>query len=135
MITLDYYGEILELPADLEWTDEFGWPAVEQRTTYTAAGALLLEAARKLAGRTIELAGSEQRAWMTREHVALMRLWASNEGAAGALMTLTIRGQAFEVVFDHARGAIEARAVQPWGDLTNDDFCVVTLRFLTVVST
>lgn len=55
MNTLTYDVTVVTLPDDMAWPDEFTWRAVEQKTSYGVTGALFVESALKLAGRTIEL--------------------------------------------------------------------------------
>ncbi len=61
----------------LVWRDEQEWSPIDQQTTYTLTGALLVEEATKQAGRPITLAGqsdgSAHTAWITRANLALLR--------------------------------------------------------------
>lgn len=128
MITLTHPAEgVLTLPDQLEWPDEFAWKQVEQTTTYTTTGALLIEAAAKQAGRPITLQGSETRAWCTRGALVTLRAWAATPGQA---LTLALRGANYDVVFDHAGGALSATPIVDFSDPDTDDWYFITLRFL-----
>lgn len=128
-VTLSKDAVTLDLPSDLSWADELSWSAVEQTQTYTTTGALLIEEATKQAGRPYTLEGSEDRAWCTRSLVLALRAWADTPGA---VMTLTIRGVARNVTFDHVRGALEGFPVMFYedGSVGADDNYVPTIRLI-----
>lgn len=128
-VTLSKGAVTLSLPSDLAWTDELSWSAVEQTQTYTTTGALLIEEATKQAGRPYTLEGSEDRAWCERGLVLALKAWAD---APGAVMTLTIRGVARSVTFDHVRGALEGFPVMFYedGSVAADDNYVPTIRLI-----
>jgi hypothetical protein len=128
-ITLTRSATTLTLPDDLLWTDEYGWPAVEQRQQYSVAGALVVEAAAKQAGRTIRLEAGDDYAWMPRSLLDTLLSWAA---LPGEQMALLLRGVTHTVVFDHAAGAIDAQPAWPVSDPASDDPYVVSLRFLKV---
>jgi hypothetical protein len=117
----------LSLPAQLDWPDEFAWDQVEQVTTYTTTGALIVESAAKQTGRPITLQGSETRAWCERGPLLTLRQWASQPGQT---FTLLLRGTTRTVVFDHAATALEASPIVDYADPENTDYYAVTLRFL-----
>lgn len=128
-ITLANGSTTLALPSDLAWTDELSWSAVEQTQTYTTTGALLIEEATRQAGRPYTLEGAEDRAWCTRGLVLALRAWAATPGT---VMTLTIRGTARSVTFDHVRGALEGFPVMFYedGSLATDDNYVPVIRLI-----
>jgi hypothetical protein len=128
--TLTYGGTTVTLPGDLLWTDEFGWPAVEQRTQYSITGALLLEAAVKQAGRTVTLTGGPSWGWITRSVLVTLQAWAE---LPAQQFTLVLRGEAARtVVFDQAQRPIEAQPVIDYSDPDSTDDYVATIRFLEV---
>lgn len=125
--TLTYDATTLALPDDMLWPDEYDWRAVEQRTVYSITGALIVDAAAKLAGRTITLDGSHT--WVARSVVDTLLEW-----AALPLQTFTLayRGVNHTVIFDHAAAAIEARPNVDYADPDATDVYALTLRFLKV---
>lgn len=129
MTTLAYLATTVTLPNDLTWPDEFTCRMVEQKTTYSVTGALLVESKAKQTGRTITLQSDGASAWLSRTNVAALYGFA---GVAGAVMTLVLRAVTYSVVFDHANGAIDATPVVDYSDPDPADGYVVTLRFLTV---
>lgn len=117
----------LELPDQLSWSDEFGWSEVEQSAEYAEEGSLIVDAFKKLAGRTITLEGDMTRAWCQRGALLVLRQWA---GQPGVRFSLLLRGTTYKVIFDHEAGAVDAQPVIDWVDPLPDDPYAVTLRFL-----
>ena len=130
-ITLTYNAATLTLPDDLSWADEFTWAPVVQNKTYTTTGALLIEEATRQAGRLISLEGAADRAWCTRQLVTTLYAWAS---IANISMTLTLRGVARNVTFDHEKGALQGFPVQFFADSWVDagDLYVPTIRLIEI---
>ncbi len=117
----------LTLPGDLAWTDEYAWTPVVQEAGYSLTGALVVETASKQAGRPITLQSGDDRAWVSRADVDQLHAWAS---MAGKALTLTLRGVARQVIFDHADTPVEAQMVMFYGDPVPVDRYTVTLKFL-----
>lgn len=119
----------LTLPDALNWADEYAWSPIEQSKTYTTTGALLIEEGIKQAGRPITLEGSMDSTWCTRALVNTLHAWAAT---TGIVLTLTLRGVAHSVTFDHEKGALQGLPVMFYADASVDstDFYVPTLRFL-----
>ena len=117
------------LPDALNWVDEYSWSPVEQTKTYTTTGALLIEEGVKQAGRPITLEGSVDRTWCTRALVDQLHAWANTPAT---VLTLTLRGVAHTVAFDHERGALQGLPVLFYADaaIASDDWYVPTLKFL-----
>jgi ABC-type antimicrobial peptide transport system permease subunit len=130
MNTLTYGVTTLTLPDDLLWVDEFDWQQVQQGTAYTVAGALLVEAAVKLAGRPVTLQAGVDYAWTLRSVLNTLNAW---KALPAQVFALVLRDAApINVVFDHARTPIEARPVIDYATPVDDDPYVVTLRFIKV---
>ncbi len=127
--SLTYTPTVVSLSDDMQWPDEFTWRAVEQRKQYSVTGALLVESTLKKSGRTITLQADDRSAWISR--ATLVDLY-DLAGIAGAAMTLVLRGQTFNVMFDHDAGAITATPVVDYSDPDDADHYVVTLRFIVV---
>lgn len=130
-ITLGLDATTLTLPDALDWVDEYAWSAVQQTKTYTTTGALLIEEAARQAGRPITLEGSTDRTWCTRALVAQLHAWAQTPGL---VLALTLRGTAYQVVFDHERGALQGLPVLFYADaaIAPDDWYVPTLRLIAL---
>ncbi|OGA56738.1 MAG: hypothetical protein A2710_03835 [Burkholderiales bacterium RIFCSPHIGHO2_01_FULL_64_960] len=134
-ITLTYGSTTLELPEDLLWVNEFRWSAVAQSTERSLTGALLVDAAPRVGGRLITLAGSEDSAWILRSGMETLLAWAA---LPEQQFTLTHNGVARTVIFDHGTaeesGAI--KQVEPVIDYSDpepsDYYCSLELNFLEV---
>jgi hypothetical protein len=129
MTTLTYAAVTITLSDDMLWQDEFNWRPVAQAKQFSVGGALLVESALKLAGRPITLSGEETCGWATRTAVEQLLVAVR---LPGQVMTLTLRGVAYAVVFDHDSGALEGTPVVGYSDPLGPDFYVVTLRFIEV---
>lgn len=130
-ITLSDGSTTLDLSPDLYWSDENAWHPVEQAIQRTLTGALIVSAATRIKGRPITLQPqTENEAWMTRATLDALRALGA---VAGKVMTLTLRGVAYSVMFRHHEGpAIEATPIVHFADITADDWYLVTLRFTEV---
>jgi hypothetical protein len=122
-------GTTAVLPDALDWTDEFAWAAVQQTRTYTTTGALLIEEATRQSGRPITLQGQANATWCTRALVQQLHAWAQ---VPGTVLSLTLRGVARSVTFDHEKGALSGLPVLFYqdGDIAADDWYVPTMKFV-----
>lgn len=130
-ITLTYGATVVELSDRLQWANEYEWSPVQQDTEYTLGGALVVDQGIKLAGRPILLEGGETNAWITRAQCDAIK---SLDAMADIVMTLVLRGEALQVIFDRANGGFNASPI--WrlldGEITSELFYLPTFRFLTV---
>lgn len=130
-IPLTYNGTTAHLSDRLDWVDEYDWSPVEQATAYSTTGALLVDVALKLAGQPITLVGTETAAWITRTLCDTLQAWAK---LPGIQLTLTLRGEAHLVMFDHEKKGFQAQPI--WklldGEITQELLYVPTFRFLKV---
>lgn len=128
-ITLTYAGTTVEIGDRLQWTDEFSWSPVEQSTEYSTTGALLVDVGVKQAGGPITLDGVETKAWLARAECETLQAWARLPGIE---LTLTLRGVARTVMFDHAKKGFEATPI--WklldGEVTGELLYLPVFRFL-----
>lgn len=128
-ITLSDGVITLDLPGDLEWSDEYGWAPVVHTRSYSLDGALIVETASKQAGRPITLQSGDDRAWVSRADVDQLHAWAA---VPGKQLTLTLRGVQRTVIFDHDNTPLEARMVMFYGDPIATDHYTITLRLIEV---
>ena len=128
-ITLSNGTTTLTLPEDLIWTDEFAWRPVVAKYSNSVAGALLITRGVKLTGRPMTLSGGDDWAWMRRDLVETLFDWSTQ---AGLELTLTFRGQTFDVAFDHSHDErpIEAEPRADWPEYEADDKYSVVLRLI-----
>ena len=130
-ITLTYNGTTATLSDRLQWTNEYDWSPVEQVTAYSTTGRLLVDVSLKQAGQPITLEGTDTNAWISRALCSTLQAWAA---LPGIQLGLVLRGQAHQVIFDHAKGGFSAQPV--WklldGEITPELFYRPTFRFLKV---
>lgn len=129
-ITLQYSTTTLTLHPDLFWSDENSWYPVEQTAQRTISGALVVQAKERLMGRPITLQPvDDSSGWIKRDVLDTLRAWAA---VPGRQMTLTFNGTSYTVIFRHQDGAIEATHVLFSNDVDDQDWFLVTLRFIQI---
>lgn len=120
----------IQLPAALQWVDEFNWQPVAQSARRTLAGGLVLQESALVAGRPVTLQSRPDSAWMTR--AVLEQLYAL-AAVAGHIYPLQIRGASHSVRFNYGDGtAIEAEPLFPMADPQATDYYLVTIKLITV---
>jgi hypothetical protein len=113
----------VELPDDLAWPDRYDWQPVTVNTQYSLTGALLVESSTKLAGRPITLQSADNRSWVTRAVVESVK---DLQAVAGQTYSLSVRDEDYTVII------VEVIAEPLW-DLSDDsDYCVITIKLITV---
>ena len=131
-VTLADSGTTLTLNPDLYWSDENTWHPVQQAVERTITGAQVIQVAGMTKGRPITLEPiDDEAAWMTLTGVTALRNWAA---VPGKTMTLTLRGEAREVIFRHQDGGFEARPVIQYrdGHELPVDFYLCTIRLMEI---
>jgi hypothetical protein len=125
--TLANGGTVLTLPADILWSDEFAWSAVQELRQFSVAGALLIDRRLKMAGRPITLQGRADAAWATRAAALTLYSWVQQ---ASPTLTLSLRGTSYSVAFDYSGAPLEVTPVVEYADPETTDFCFITLRLI-----
>lgn len=118
----------VSLPGDLVWTDEFTWPTVVRASEYALNGALIVDSARRLAGRPITLAGAVD-CWVTRATVAALRNLACE--LPGQWVLALADGRSFNVTFS-PDDPIAAEPLYPIADPSEDFPYIVTIKMIEV---
>lgn len=121
----------VSLPGDLVWADEFAWNPVAQSSEYSLTGALIVQAAPRLAGRPITLEAKDSGAgyvWVVRSTVLALRTLAETPGWTGTLTLADAR--TFSVGFrEEGVLADPVRFIAPLGE---SDAYTLTLKLQTV---
>jgi len=126
MIQLD----TLTLPDDLIWTDEFSAQPVAQTTQRTLDGGLVVFYGGLTSGLPISLESPSDGGWTRRDLVQALALRAASPGG---VYTLSLRGQAWQVMFRHQEPpAFEAQALLDFSDPGPDSFYRVNLKLMTI---
>ena len=130
-ITLTYNGTTATLSDRLHWADEFDWSPVEQSTSYSTKGKLLVDVGVKESGQPITLEGPDTNAWISRALCSTLQAWAA---LPGIQLDLVLRGETHQVIFDHAKGGFTAQPI--WklldGEITPELMYRPTFKFLKV---
>lgn len=85
------------LPDDLDWTDELSWSPVQQSAEPSITGATIVQIQARQSGRPITLEGTDTR-YVSGSGVAQLYAWSQ---APGQQLSLTLRGEARNVIFRH----------------------------------
>lgn len=119
----------VQLHPDLYWNDESSWHPVEQTVERSITGALIVQAATRVAGRPITLQPEDDNtAWMPRSTLDALRNWAA---VPAKQMTLTLRGTDRTVMFRHHDGeAVVAVPVVHYSDVDGTDHYRITIRLM-----
>ena len=119
----------VQIPEDVWWSDEFAWSPVEQSTTRSLTGALIVQLGTKTKGRPITLTSNDRGGWVARSTVIALRALAAT---AGATYTLTLAdGRSFTVSFD-AEKDFTAEPVRPSADMAGATPYRITLPLIEV---
>lgn len=119
----------IELPDDLDWSDEFEWESMSQVITPTLSGAIIVEEAAQVEGRPITLI-SDGQAWVTRATVLALHALAA---APSVPMQLDLNGRPFSVLWRRDNGVgLEARQLYRIADPDDQTPYEITLRLIEV---
>ena len=126
----------IELPRDVEWTDEFGWLPTAAQVDVTCGGSLVVEESAQLAGRPITLRGvfSGSRGYALAPRTVIKALHAlASEPQAAPMPLLLEDGRSFDVRFRHHDGvAFEAQPARHIAPHEDSDLYAFTLRLMVV---
>lgn len=99
-------AEVLNLPNDLLWENEFDWSPVLSDQAYSTTGALFIDQWLKQAGRPISLrAAEEDMGWVRRSAAQTLLAWSALVGTQFQLVfEYPTDVRTFNVVFDSKDG-------------------------------
>ncbi|WP_281645563.1 hypothetical protein [Parendozoicomonas sp. Alg238-R29] len=128
----DGTGVRIELPADLDWQNEFDWSPIAQNTDRSASGANIIQQTRRHYGQPVEL--SSGRDWDV-DRAKVIAVKQLEESALPVKLTLA-DGRVLFCVFDRAGGIpVDAKSMWAWrnGEALPDDHPYsLTVRLLTI---
>ena len=127
-------GTAVALPPDLLWVNEFGWSALAQSKERGITGALIVDVAPRVAGRSVILQGGVNSGWLTRSCLKQLQILASQPAAQ---FDLSWNGEVLRVAFDHgseeSSPPVFASPVVEYSDpLDGDLYHSLQLRFMTI---
>lgn len=129
-------GTVTDLPADLEWIDEFreGSDLVAQEIQFTVTGAMVVQAGAQQAGRYVTLQGrrdgNEAFAVLTRAQVVALRALAATPGAVYVLTLCD--GRTMNVMFRRDNPAVEAEPLPFIAPQEDGDLYICTIKLIQV---
>lgn len=126
-ITLTDGTTLINLPADLQWSDEFAWTAVEHSTDYSLTGNLIVQEGQRQDGRPITLFGGPRGAWVDRATLQSLYAMAS---VPNQVLTLSLWGRSFSVMF--RRPPFDAREIAREADPAPDHRYAITINLMEV---
>ena len=127
-ITLD----AITLPEDLVWANEYNWSPVVQDAKKSVTGALIIQEAKQLAGRSIILSGAENAAWIDRTRLDALQVKSDTVDLA---MVLTHNGTVYNVMFDRSGNSdtgITVKEIYPVANPTSDHIYQITLKLIQI---
>ena len=121
--------QVIELPEDLYWIDEFDWSRIVQSApAYMLSGAMSIQQGIKKAGRPITLTGDW--VWLKRSDLLTLQSWTD---VAELTMTLTHYDErTFEVIWRlHDKGITASPVEYTTPELSDADY-IATIRLMTI---
>ena len=117
------------------WSDEFDWKPIEQNQERAVDGALIVQEGKKKSGRPITLSPSDGQGWIKRSDLSIIQDWSALQDEQFTLVfEYPHDTRQFNVIFNHAQGAIEADPVKGFPTVSDGDYYRATLRFIEVTN-
>lgn len=101
----------IDLPAGLQWTDEFAWSPLGRLIGWSVSGALVIETETnpRQSGRPVTLSGGTNYAWVQRNDLLTLQAWRE----AGTTFSMTLAdSRVMQAIFRDEDDAIQARPVR-----------------------
>lgn len=117
---------VITLPPDMDWRDEFSWTPVEHSTDYSMTGSLVVQEGQRQDGRPITLYGGRE-VWISRATIESLYAMAS---VPDQRMTLALWGRSFTVMF--RRPAIEAEPIRRIANPGSEHKYAVTINLMEI---
>ncbi|ENW05751.1 hypothetical protein [Acinetobacter beijerinckii] len=127
-------SETVQLEDGFLFSDEFSWKPIEQNQEFSVDGTLIIQEGKKKSGRPITLLSKENsQGWVKRSILSVIQDWSALQDEQFTLVfEYPHDNRQFNVIFNHAQGAIEADPVKGFPTVSNEDYYKVTLKFLEV---
>ena len=115
------------------WSDEFDWKPIEQSQERAVDGTLIVQEGKKKSGRPITLSPTDGQGWIKRSDLSMIQYWSALQGEQFTLVfEYPHDTRQFNVIFNHAEGAIDAEPVKGFPTVSENDFYKATLKFIEV---
>lgn len=126
-------NETVQLEDGFLWSDEFTWKPIEQNQERAIDGTLIVQEGKKKSGRPITLSPPGEQGWIKRSDLSILKDWSALQGEHFTLIfEYPHDTRQFNVIFNHAEGAIDAKPVMGFPTVSDGDYYEVTLKFIEV---
>lgn len=127
-------NETVPLEDGFLWSDEFAWKPIEQNQEYAVNGTLIVQEGKKKSGRPITLLSkTDNQGWIKRSVLSVIQDWSALQDEQFTLVfEYPHDTRQFNLIFNHAEGAIEADPVKSFPTVSDSDYYRATLRFIEV---
>lgn len=128
-------GEVVALPPELYWRDEFSWSKVKSATKYGLTGALLVAQSVAHGGRPMTIGAEADMDWCPRHIVDTLFKWCETPSLK-ILMTITTTHTEidYNVMFDSKDQAIKAEPVRGYESADPKEDFHLELKFIEVLT-
>jgi len=130
-LTRKLTNQTVSLEDGFLWSDEFDWKPIEQTQERAVDGTLIIQEGKKKSGRPITLQpAADGMGWVKRSVLSILKDWSAVQGEEFTLKFEYASDQReFNVIFNHAENAIEAKPVKGIPAASGNEFYSVTMRF------
>lgn len=126
-------NETVPLENGFLWSDEFDWKPIEQNQERAIDGTLIIQEGKKKSGRPITLSASDGQGWVKRSELSIIKDWSALQDEQFTLIfEYPHDTRQFNVIFNHAEGAINAKPLMGFPTVSDGDYYEVTFKFLEV---
>lgn len=126
-------NETVPLEDGFLWSDEFSWKPIEQSQEHAVDGTLIIQEGKKKSGRPITLTPPDNQGWIKRSVLSVIQDWSALQDEQFTLVfEYPHDTRQFNVIFNHAEGAIDAEPVKGFPTVSENDFYKATLKFIEV---
>ena len=126
-------SQTVQLEDGFLWSDEFDWKPIQQNQEYAINGTLIVQEGKKKSGRPITLSPNDGQGWVKRSDLSIIKDWSALQDEQFTLVfEYPHDTRQFNVIFNHADGAINAKPVMGFPTVSEGDYYEVTLKFLEV---
>ena len=123
-------SETVSIEDGFFWSDEFSWKTKEQSLEYAMDGTPIIQEGTKLSGRPITLQPADSgMGWASLGVVRKLQAWSVLNEQFELQFEWAHDTRKFNVVFNHADGALEATPVKGIPPVSLNDHMNLTLRF------
>lgn len=128
-------GEVINLPPELFWQDEFSWCTIKSDQQRGLTGSLIVESSKAKGGRPVTLGAEDDMNWATRTTVERLMNWANNylSKIEVTMVYPDVPDRVFQAIFDRKETPVEATPVLKYESPQPTDWFHLTIKLLEVI--